>query len=152
MMIRLGIKNIMAVYETFTLVALTAVFLPALFAGTLLEGVQVPIHFNVAGRVDGWGDKGSFIELSIVALIIYVSFTFLQRRELRRSNTAYSIMLRLLKLLIVVTLAYINITSYAVVKGWAVGLNVLFIWVLVVAMIVVSLYYSILVKIIKKRI
>ena len=152
MMIRLGIKNIMALYETFALVALTAVFLPALFAGALPEGVQVPIHFDIAGRVDGWGDKGSFIELPIVALIIYVGFTFLQRRELRRSNTAYSIMLRLLKLLIVVTLAYINITSYVVVKGWAMGLNAIFIWALVVAMIVVALYYSILVKIIKKRI
>ncbi len=142
----------MALYETFTIVALVAVFLPALFAGTLPEGVQVPVHFDIAGRVDGWGDKGSFIELPIVALITYIGFTFLQRRELRRSNTAYSIMLRLLKLLIVVTLAYINITSYAVVKGWAMGLNAIFIWALVVAMIAVALYYSILVKIIKKRI
>lgn len=151
-MIRLGIKNMMALYETFALVALLAVFLPAFFSGTLPEGVQIPTHFDIVGRVDAWGDKSSFIELPVVALITYIGFTFLQRRELRRSNTAYSIMLRLLKLLIVITLAYINITSYAIAKGWATGLNAIFIWAMVVAMVAVALYYSILVKIIKKRI
>ena len=151
-MIRLGIKNMMALYEVLSIIALVAVFLPVFFAGSLAEGVAVPIHFDIMGRVDSWGEKSSFIELPVMALIVYVGFSYLQRSELRRSNTTYSIMLRLLKMLIVMLLAYMNITSYAIVKGWASGLNAIFIWAMIVAIIAVALYYSILVKIIKKRI
>jgi uncharacterized membrane protein len=40
---------------------------------------KVPTHFNAAGKVDGWGEKGSLWLLPTLGLLLFVGMSFLER-------------------------------------------------------------------------
>lgn len=138
--------------EIITGVFLFSSFLPCILAWNMPQGKGFPVHFDLWGEVDKWGDKTDLFSLPLLAVIIWGAFSTAQYMERRKKNMTYSVMLRILKALVMILLAYINIMSYVIAAGGAERLNAVFVWAVVAAMIGVSLYYSVLVKIQKKRI
>lgn len=55
-----------------TLLATTVALWPALPR-------RLPTHFDVAGLADGWGARGLFLALPIVASVLYVALTVVRR-------------------------------------------------------------------------
>ena len=61
--------------------------------GTLSSYSKLPAvivtHFNIAGRVDGYGPKATILILPLVALGVYVLMTFIERLPPRMINTPF---------------------------------------------------------------
>ena len=41
---------------------------------------EVPLHWNVRGEIDSWGDTWTIVLLPVIALALYGLLTLLQRR------------------------------------------------------------------------
>lgn len=57
---------------------LAAVWLLTLYALLKLP-VTIPIHFNASGQADRYGNKLTLLFLPVLATVIYVGFTYLNR-------------------------------------------------------------------------
>ncbi len=50
-----------------------------LFMAWLSLPDRIPTHFNGLGEVDGWGGKGNIWVLEGIAIVLWISFTFLEK-------------------------------------------------------------------------
>ncbi len=96
----------------------------------------IPIHFNGAGKADGYGNKLTILILPIIATIIYVGITQLNKyphifnyiTKITEDNAQkqYSIatrMLRFLKLGIIIIFSVIVLSTYLTTIGVVSGLG-----------------------------
>ncbi|RSK29730.1 DUF1648 domain-containing protein [Bhargavaea beijingensis] len=108
---------------------------------------QVPAHYNAAGEVDRWGSKWELVMLPVIAALLWVGMTFLEKHPewhnymaLNERNIEFQyrnsrLMLNVLKNLIVPMFAYLSYRSTKVALGEADSLGVMFLPIFLVLMI-----------------
>lgn len=90
----------------------------------------IPIHFNHAGQVDGYGGKEMILVLTFIATAIFIGMTILNKyphifnypTEITEENalkhyTNATRLLRYVKLIIVVVFGLINLQTIRIAKG-----------------------------------
>jgi hypothetical protein len=101
--------------------------------------VIIPTHFNASGRVDGHGNKITFLILPVFATLIYWGLTVLNKypqvfnylTEITEENAQrqYSIatkMLRFMKLAILIIFSLVILFTYLTIIGVTNGLGIWF--------------------------
>lgn len=65
-------------FDSITIVvfALSVVYLMSVWA---MLPTKVPVHYNAAGEVDRWGSKWAITMMPIIALVMWISMTVLER-------------------------------------------------------------------------
>lgn len=98
----------------------------------------IPVHYNASGQINRYGAKSMIWWLPLIASILYVAMSFLnkvphifnyptiitQENALRQYTTATK-MVRCIKLLTVLIIGYLVFKTILIANGKAVGLGVL---------------------------
>lgn len=139
------------VVEILAFFALLGVFYPLLFLSRLGDGAILPIHYNILGKVDDWGEKGFLWLLPLIATVIYTGLSFLGRysRKLKSpygATTARTDMFRYMKLSVLLNFAYINNTSYFIATGKMENLNGIVMIILLCGLFLPVLFFAIKIK------
>jgi uncharacterized membrane protein len=99
----------------------------------------IPTHFNAAGEADGFGTKVSIVGLPLIATLLYIGLTLLNRfphsfnfptpitqDNALRQYTNATRMIRYLKLILVVVFAGISFQTIQQANGTGEGLGIWF--------------------------
>ncbi|WP_421976029.1 DUF1648 domain-containing protein [Roseivirga seohaensis] len=98
----------------------------------------IPIHFNAAGKADGFGNKWNMLTLPIVASVLYIGITILNKyphvfnypteilteENALKNYTMATQLLRVLKLVLVIIFSLIVFRTLQNINGTAEGLGV----------------------------
>ena len=109
---------------------------------------RIPTHFNASGLPDGWGGKGALLMLPIIAVILYVAITIIERFswaynyagiEITEENAAYLYrlgrqMLEWVKLIIITDFLYLQWQTTLVARNLSTGLGSWFMPVFLLAL------------------
>ena len=122
--------------EIISLVALLWAFYPLFFYGRIGEDMLIPIHYNVAGEIDGWGGRHFLWIIPLIALVFYIGLSLFEKfykragytlkateknaQYLYRQRVRFSRHMKVLSLLV---FACLNNSSYAIAIGKGSGLN-----------------------------
>ena len=116
----------------------------------------IPTHYNAAGEADGFGSKASIIGLPVIATLLYIGLTLLNRvphifnfptpvtqdNALSRYTNATR-MIRYLKLILVLVFAGISFQTIQQANGAGEGLGVWFLPLTLVLIFIPLLYFVI---------
>lgn len=143
------------VFEIFSFVALIALWYPIAMHYNSLPDI-IPIHFDMQGVPDDYGDKSSLFLLPIIGTLSYVMLTVLNKfphlfnfpSEITEANATrmYGLatsMMRLVKLLTLLTLVFLIHLSIQTGLGHADGLGSNFIIVSSLGFVIPLAYYFI---------
>ncbi|MDW0116542.1 DUF1648 domain-containing protein [Sporosarcina thermotolerans] len=107
---------------------------------------QVPAHYNAAGEVNRWGSKWELVILPIIAVLMAVFFTFLEKHpewhnymNLNRNNIEFQyknsiLFLNVIKNECVLLFVYLSFNIAQVALGKAESLGILFLPIFLVIM------------------
>jgi uncharacterized membrane protein len=108
--------------------------LPIIYSGSLPD--KIPVHFNAAGEVDGYGSRATLWMLPVIGFIMYAGMTVLEffphiynyPVEITEENAAtqYRLATRLIRILKTVILLIFSFISYKTIDtglGKTVGLG-----------------------------
>ena len=122
----------------------------------------IPIHFNGAGKADGFGNKTQIFVLPIISTLLFIGLTTLNKHphmfnypsQITKENAVHQYtnatrMIRVLKLVIVVLFGLIVFRKIQIVNGHADGLGTWFL-PLTMGMIFIPMLYF-LIKSLKKK-
>jgi uncharacterized membrane protein len=123
---------------------------------------SIPTHFNAAGEADGFGSKASIFGLPVIATLLYIGLTLMNRvphifnfptpvtqdNALSQYTTATR-MIRYLKLILVLVFAGISFQTIQQANGAGEGLGVWFLPLTLVLIFIPLLYFV--VKSIKEK-
>ena len=122
----------------------------------------IPIHFNGAGKADGFGNKTHIFILPIISTLLFIGLTTLNKHphmfnypsQITKENAVHQYtnatrMMRVLKLVIVVLFGLIVFRKIQIVNGHADGLGTWFL-PLTMGMIFIPMLYF-LIKSLKKK-
>jgi uncharacterized membrane protein len=114
----------------------------------------IPTHFNAAGEADGFGTKVSIIALPVIATLLFIGLTVLNRYpqsfnypttitkdNALRQYTLATRMLRYLKLVLVLVFGGIEIMTIQNATGKAAGLGVWFLPLTLVLVFLPLIYF-----------
>ncbi len=114
----------------------------------------IPTHFNAAGEVDGFGSKASIIGLPVIASLLFIGLTVLNRyphsfnypTAITQDNalqlyTLATRMLRFLKLVLVVVFGGIEFMTIQHATGKGAGLGVWFLPLTLVLIFLPLIYF-----------
>ena len=117
---------------------------------------SIPTHFNAAGEADDFGRKASIFGLPVIATLLYIGLTLLNRfphifnfptpitqDNALRQYTNATRMIRNLKLILVLVFAGISFQTIKQANGEAAGLGVWFLPVTLGAIFLPLLYFVI---------
>ena len=109
---------------------------------------RIPTHFNASGLPDGWGGKGALLMLPIIAVILYVAITIIERFswaynyagiEINEKNADYLYrlgrqMLEWVKLILITDFLYLQWQTTLVARNLSTGLGSWFMPVFLLAL------------------
>ena len=114
----------------------------------------IPTHFNAAGEADGFGSKASIIGLPVIASLLFIGLTVLNRyphifnyptaitqKNALRLYTLATRMLRYLKLVLVVVFGGIEFMTIQHATGKGAGLGVWFLPLTLVLIFLPLIYF-----------
>ena len=117
---------------------------------------SIPTHFNAAGEADGFGNKASIVGLPLIATLLYIGLTLLNRvphsfnfpTPITQDNalpqyTNATRMIRYLKLILVVVFAGISYQTIQQANGTGEGLGIWFLPLTLVLIFMPLLYFVI---------
>ena len=112
------------------------------------SSIAVPIHFNLSGKPDGYGDRLTLLFIPIIPTLIYFALTKINKHPHlfnytgtiteHNTSTQYTIvtrMLRILKVSIALIFAIETICTYIITKGVFSGLGI---WFLPVTILLIA--------------
>jgi uncharacterized membrane protein len=115
---------------------------------------SIPTHFNVAGEADGFGRKASIVGLPLIATLLYIGLTVLNRvphifnfptpvtpDNALRQYTNATRMIRYLKLILVLVFAGISYQTIQQANGTGEGLGLWFLPLTLVLIFMPLLYF-----------
>jgi uncharacterized membrane protein len=115
---------------------------------------SIPTHFNAAGEADGFGRKASIVGLPLIATLLYIGLTLLNRfphifnfpTPITPDNalsqyTNATRMIRFLKLILVVVFAGISFQTIQQANGTGEGLGLWFLPLTLVLIFMPLLYF-----------
>ncbi|MDR1056481.1 MAG: DUF1648 domain-containing protein [Prevotellaceae bacterium] len=141
------------ILETVSVLALLWSFCPLLFYGRLDDETLIPIHYNLDGEIDGWGERYFLWIIPLIALVFYIGLSVFEKYY-KRSNYPYKTteknanylyrqrvqLSRHLKFFSILIFAYLNNSSYAIATGNGSGLSK-FIMIFLMAGLFISLIF-----------
>lgn len=149
------------VFENLGVVVIVAIWYGIITNYGLLPDI-IPIHFNGAGKADGYGAKSNILILPIIATVIYLGLTQLNKypyvfnyavkiteENALRQYTLATRMIRYLKCIVVMIFGFISLQTIRNVKGQSLGLGTWFLPISVVLIFVPMIYFVL--KSIKKQ-
>jgi uncharacterized membrane protein len=114
----------------------------------------IPTHFNAAGEADGFGRKASIFGLPVIATLLYIGLTLLNRfphifnfptpitqDNVLKQYTNATRMIRYLKLILVVVFAGISFQTIQQANGTGEGLGLWFLPLTLVLIFMPLLYF-----------
>ena len=114
----------------------------------------IPTHFNAAGEADGFGSKASIIGLPVIATLLYIGLTLLNRvphifnfptpvteDNALKQYTNATRMIRYLKLILVFVFAGISYQTIQQANGTGEGLGLWFLPLTLVLIFVPLIYF-----------
>ena len=114
----------------------------------------IPIHFNGAGKADGFGNKTHIFILPIISTLLFIGLTILNKRphvfnypgQITKENAVHQYtyatrMMRVLKLVIVLLFGLIVFKTIQNVNGHADGLGTWFLPFTIGVFIILTLYF-----------
>ena len=114
----------------------------------------IPIHFNGAGKADGFGNKTHIFVLPIISTLLFIGLTILNKiphvfnypsqitkENALRQYTNATRMMRVLKLVIVLLFGLIVFRKIQIVNGHADGLGTWFLPFTIGLFIILTLYF-----------
>lgn len=115
---------------------------------------QIPIHYDSAGKVDGFGDKNQLLILPIVATLFFIALTILNKFPrifdyfipITQQNAFFQYskatrLIRLVKLLFVVIFGLIVFMTIQIAKGTAGGFGIWFLPLTIGLFFILIMYY-----------
>ena len=134
-------------------IALVGIWMLALFNYSALPET-IPIHYNAAGEADGFGNKSHVLTLPIIATVLFMGLTFLNKfphkfnyptktttENALHQYTNATRMIRILKLVIVVVFGLIVLKTIQNVNGNADGLGTWFLPLVLGLIFIPTAYY-----------
>jgi uncharacterized membrane protein len=122
----------------------------------------IPIHYNGLGEVDRYGEKSTILALPIVASVIFIGLTILNRfphifnypieiteQNALRNYRLATRLLRILKVIICLVFGMIILSTLNNIKGEQDGLVSWFLPIVLILFFIPTIYY--LIKIVKKE-
>ena len=122
----------------------------------------IPKHYNIAGEVDGFGEKSNILILPIISTIFFIVLsilnkfphifnhpTYITQQNAQKQYINATRLIRYLKLIIVVIFGFIAFKTIYTANGKSVGLGSWFLPLLLV-LIFIPLVYSIVKSILAK--
>lgn len=67
------------VIEIISFLGMIATCIPVFFYNKMGKDVSFPIHYNLQGKADGWGDRTFLFILILIAIALYVYLTFSEK-------------------------------------------------------------------------
>ncbi|MDR0412658.1 MAG: DUF1648 domain-containing protein [Dysgonamonadaceae bacterium] len=117
------------IIEMLSLATLIWTFVPLCFYGEL-AGVEIPVHYNVNGKIDKWGSRDYLWILSLIAAAFYVVLSVIQKYpQLINRHVKIKIrnagilskrdiqMMRIVKFFLIAFIAYFSNSSYVIAVG-----------------------------------
>ena len=159
--IKLQLKQTDKVLEVIGWVSVVSIWALTLTNYSILPEI-IPIHFNGAGKADGFGNKTHIFVLPIISTLLFIGLTTLNKHphmfnypsQITKENAVHQYtnatrMMRVLKLVIVVLFGLIVFRKIQIVNGHADGLGTWFL-PLTMGMIFIPMLYF-LIKSLKKK-
>ena len=127
-----------------------------IWTGTIYSSLPdtIPTHFNAAGEADGFGRKVSIVGLPLIATLLYIGLTLLNRvphifnfptpvtpDNALRQYTNATRMIRYLKLILVLVFAGISFQTIQQANGTGEGLGLWFLPLTLVLIFMPLLYF-----------
>ncbi len=154
--------NYNRILEIVALIGLILSLTPLLFFNKIDKNVSIPIHYNLYGEIDDWGSRSFLWIIPIIAIAFYIILSLGEKFhkklnypiKITKNNAeeVYRIaiqLIRTLKALFLVILAYINNISLAYAYGYNCYFNKFIMpFFIIILLGVVILYY---IKIIKYK-
>lgn len=142
------------VLEILAFLGLLGVFFPLCFWGQLNSQHLIPIHYNLHGQVDGWGNRSDLLILALIALLLYLGLFFSEKFCKKfnypvrvtdgNADTLYRLavrMVRHLKFPVMFIFAYLNISSLRTALGEGPGISGGIMGALVVCLFIILIYF-----------
>lgn len=127
--IKLELQRTDKIIEIFGYVLLVGLWVFAIVSYRILPDV-IPIHFDFNGEADGFGDKLSVFGMPVFAIIMYAFLSFITRKphtfnyltditpeNAERQYTIATRMMRVVKIVVLVVFAMIEVSSFLAAKG-----------------------------------
>ncbi|MDR1331382.1 MAG: hypothetical protein LBK07_04685 [Tannerella sp.] len=109
---------------------------PLLLCGKIAEENPVPIHYNIKGQIDRWGNRSHITTFSLLSLAFYVFLSILQKYPMAlnypvkitpvNAESVYRLgvtLVRHLKLFLVLMFGYLNNVTFAIAIGKSNGIS-----------------------------
>jgi uncharacterized membrane protein len=151
--LKIELSKIDKFIETLCIIILVALWVGTIAFFSKLPD-QIPSHFNAAGQADDFSNKKHIFVLPIVATIIYVGMTFLNKRphiynylttvtieNARQLYTSATRLIRVLKLAVVVIFSGIVFMTHKTSLANGGGLEAWFLPFLLLLMTVPNIFY-----------
>jgi len=117
------------ILEVVAIAALVWAFYPPIFNSIDSDAI-IPVHFNLAGEVDGWGDSSVLWIMPPIALLLYIGLSIAQKHpkicnypcRITEQNADYLYkmgvqLIRHIKVSVVLMFAFVSNDIYAVAIG-----------------------------------
>jgi uncharacterized membrane protein len=127
--IRISLTPLDKFLETISVVLLVLIWVLVLYSYPKLPGI-IPIHYDAAGEVNGYGNKTTILIFPFIALAVYILLTRLNKyphvfnymskiteENAQKQYTMATRMIRYLKLIVLLTLAFITGSTYLTTTG-----------------------------------
>lgn len=114
----------------------------------------IPVHYNGAGQADRFGEKVSVLILPVIATILFIGMTILNRfphvfnypnkitqENAERNYINATKLIRYLKLIVVVIFGFITLMTILIAQGDANGLGTWFLPLMVGLIIIPAAYF-----------
>lgn len=118
------------ILEAISWTGLTTSFIPLLFYDSINQDIQIPIHYNLSGEADDWGNATVLWITPILAIVLHTILSIAERCyqkfnypvKITADNAPYLYqaavrLIRTLKALFAILFTYINNTSLAQAYG-----------------------------------
>jgi hypothetical protein len=146
------------VLEILSMVFLIASFYPLFHIGKLND--VIPVHFNIYGEADGWGNRNTLCVIPLIAVIMYILLSGVEKyykkfnypvnpvkfKNEKITNTLYRMGIRLirhLKLFAIMFFCYLSNVMFEVAVNKDDRLNMLALYLWLVGVLIMLLFFAI---------
>lgn len=142
------------ILEIIGITGLVSSFISLLFCYGLDKDIQIPVHYNFYGEIDGWGNVSFIYTTTIMSFALYIAFSVYERFyrkfnypiKVTENNSKYLYraairLMRSMKAIISVMFAYINGISVAYAYGYIFPYNTIIIYLFIIISLITAIIY-----------
>lgn len=142
------------ILEIIGITGLVSSFISLLFCYGLDKDIQIPVHYNFYGEIDGWGNVSFIYTITIMSFALYIAFSVCERFyrkfnypiKVTENNSKYLYraairLMRSMKAIISVMFAYINGISVAYAYGYIFPYNTIIIYLFIIILLITVIIY-----------